>query len=110
MAGATKTASEQPTMDGRAMSEWETTTATVSFDLASGPSWSTAACQCRKCGKWWEMPVGGHAPKEAIQHVEQCRGVTAQHEETGRMWNGSLQDLPPRYFVVNADSANDAQA
>jgi hypothetical protein len=26
--------------------------------------------------------------------------VDAQHEETGRMWNGERRNLPPRYSIV----------
>lgn len=54
-----------------AMSE----TMTVSSDLASTESWSSAAAYCRVCGKMWTFGVGEFVPQEAIRHVEQCRSA-----------------------------------
>lgn len=30
--------------------------------------------------------------------------ITAQHEETGRMWTGNREDIPARYFEVRDNS------
>jgi hypothetical protein len=31
--------------------------------------------------------------------------VDAQHEETGRMWNGERRNLPPRYSIVTVSES-----
>lgn len=56
---------------------------------------------CTACGK--QSPCGCETP---ISRPGDTR-VQAQHDETGRFWDGDLRDLPRRYYVYNSETASE---